>query len=611
MIKKISAKMVQSYIPIYYASDIFLKTMGTPQQYLETQFPQDLLASRYSNYSEGYKRQSKRAVKIFNRFMERKFHGQDITMQHLVAFMMYRCAGEVEGDRNDRHNGAVNLGTFRSSEIVNLIQLLIHERRVSFSAKDFIDSEEYKTGVSALKRVGLGCTGFTHARPLYHQDEIRLRSCLTEDTASLRDESLIILLRECGARSASVTAVRLDMHIFETSRGALEISVPSCKTEYNIMRTVVLMDDDADILRMWIRVRKTMFPSNPYLFVTSVGSTCDTNDITQMLYKLGQCAGYGPKFFTSHSFRVGYASNVAAQVFANGGSLQEAIDELQSQNLWSRQSNAVERYIDRDLSKFFRGRHRLTYARFLSLSPDELHGIAELNPAQKRPLTWFHHSEQTLSSACAWFEITAQEDQYACRAEIGSVMRQLDPSFASFAQEVVAQSGKGLRQVLSEIVGCLLQGQWIDVVRWVDPVYREEFINILCVKAYPQQARLRTRVGQRTEVHKLVGREQASLVRRALCRRPYDRMVHLGRLSDGNLVRLKVREIEEEIPQIAALRSLDLDIHFPEQDSSPLNRAISSGNDVTTTPTRTSGDPTRFRVTPSTATSTPPMNREC
>ena len=58
---------------------------------------------------------------------------------------------EVGGDRKDRRYCAVNLGTFRSSEIVHLIQVLIHPC-VSISAMDFIDSEESKTGVPALKR---------------------------------------------------------------------------------------------------------------------------------------------------------------------------------------------------------------------------------------------------------------------------------------------------------------------------------------------------------------------------------------------------------------------------------------------------------------------------
>jgi hypothetical protein len=39
-------------------------------------------------------------------------------------------------------------------------------------------------------------------------------------------------------------------------------------------------------------------------------------------------AGYGPKFFTSHSFRAGYANRKAAEVLASGGTWQDVLDHL-------------------------------------------------------------------------------------------------------------------------------------------------------------------------------------------------------------------------------------------------------------------------------------------
>ena len=576
--------------------------------YLESQFPHQVQLSRFATYSRGYKRQSFRAVKIFNRFMERRFPREEITYQHLICYMMYRCLGEREPGLDDVHNGAVSLSTFRASEIANLIELLIFQGRVSFGTAEFIRSKEYQAGVAVIKRYGLGSTGFTHARPLFFQDEMRLRSCLTKDTASLRDESLIILLRSCGARSASVTAVRCDMHVYETSHGALEISVPSCKTEYNRLQTVVLIDSDARILRNWIRVRRTMFPENPFLFVTSKGSVCDTNDITQMLYKLGQCAGYGPRFFSSHSFRTGYANTVAAKIIANGGGLQQAIDELVSQKLWSPKSNAINHYIDPNLFSFFRGGYNYTFEQFVSLTPERLHGLEPLHPPQRRPLTWFHHPTDKLTSLCAKFQVPYHENQFKCRTGIGQVFLESDVSFAQFAQEVVIKSGKGLGQVLSDIVGCLLDDDWIDVAKWMVPSLRQDFLDTLCIKSYPLRTHLTTRVGQRTEVHNLFEREQAIWVEEALNSRRYDRMVHLGQLPDGNLVQLRVREIETEIQQIATLPWFDPEIYFPRQE-----RASPSGHHETSTPIRSTRNATSLRVTPSTGTSTPyiSLNSSC
>ena len=58
---------------------------------------------------------------------------------------------EDGGERKDRLYCAVNLGTFRSSEIVHLIQLLINPCRVSISAMDFIDAEESRLAFQSCK----------------------------------------------------------------------------------------------------------------------------------------------------------------------------------------------------------------------------------------------------------------------------------------------------------------------------------------------------------------------------------------------------------------------------------------------------------------------------
>jgi hypothetical protein len=65
---------------------------------------------------------------------------------------------------------------------------------------------------------------------MYPQDEQRLRSCLTMDTASVRDEAIILLALRSGYRIQSLSLIRLDLHIFELSDDALEITIPGCKT---------------------------------------------------------------------------------------------------------------------------------------------------------------------------------------------------------------------------------------------------------------------------------------------------------------------------------------------------------------------------------------------
>ena len=45
-------------------------------------------------------------------------------------------------------------------------------------------------------------------------------------------------------------------------------------------------------------------------------------------------ACYGPKFFSSHSFRTGYANKVAEKLFSEAKTLLNVIDELVIRGLW-------------------------------------------------------------------------------------------------------------------------------------------------------------------------------------------------------------------------------------------------------------------------------------
>ena len=59
--------------------------------------------------------------------------------------------------------------------------------------------------------------------------------------------------------------------------------------------------------------RRVMPFEADYVFLTLRVTPMSTVCITQMLYEVGNCAGYGPKFFSAHSFRAGYANRVAVQ----------------------------------------------------------------------------------------------------------------------------------------------------------------------------------------------------------------------------------------------------------------------------------------------------------
>ena len=157
----------------------------------------------------------------------------------------------------------------------------------------------------------------------------------------------------------------------------------------------------AAVLHGWISCRRLMQVRSGALFVTSNGESVDTNDITQMMYKLGQCAGYGPKFLTSHSFRAGYANRKAAEVLASGGTWQDVLDHLSDGHTWSKSSKAVHSYLNPNLKNFFGAGYRYTLEQFELLCPTEIHDFHSIQEPTKRPLTWFHHSPSRLRLLCA------------------------------------------------------------------------------------------------------------------------------------------------------------------------------------------------------------------
>ena len=543
------------------------------EDYLITQFRKARRASYFAKYGVGYKRHGRIAYKIFRKYIKGRFAGKRITMEHMACYMLYRVIGE-EVVFEDKHNGGMALATFMASEVGPLVNLLRHKGKVAFTARQLKDNEEFQ-GKVASARAMLGDSSIhTHARPLYLPDESRLRGSLTSDTASLRDEALIVLLRACGARSAAATAVRHDIHCEEgvgQFAGSLIVTVPSVKTSVQMTHKVVLLDNDAVVFRRWLdRRRRLTHLESPFLFVTSTVQPCDTSDVTQMLYKLGVCAGYDYGFFSSHSFRVGFANRTAARVYANGGTEQEVVDQLSGALTWSRKSKAVATYLDPNIKNYFGGGYGLSLEEFETLSPTHLHGLRELYAAQRRPLSWFCHPRERLFALCRHVGVEFDEHQQTARRNIGAALHVQSPLFRTFIDEVRERTDKPLGLLFSETVGCLLEfdDQFIEP-RWLTTQpWRNQLVETLAVRRIPRDREPLLMREQQRKVHRLYNRRQGKLVERVLLGQPYDRMLHLGLLPNGKLVLLKVRPADRQLPLVLTLPWFDAATHFPVDDDS-------------------------------------------
>jgi hypothetical protein len=517
----------------------------------------------YSRLASGTHRIAQRSSRIFQGFMDTHFRDQSISMDHLIAYMLYRVVGK--NDDNDEHAGACQLDTFMHAELGPLIHSLTHESRIDFSFAELQNYELYARSVSRVRTELSERPAHTHSRPLYPSDELRLRSSLTFDTSSKRDHALLVLLLRTGCRPATAALIRRSVHIMDRETH-LTISLPGVKTNDSLVEAVFTADD-ADVIRSWIRCRNVVFPEFDYLFVSSSGTKLTCDMVTRMMSQLSLSAGYGEGFFTAQSCRVGYANTIAAEVYARGGTRADALASLYSGSQWAENSKAVSHYLDPNLRNFFARGLNLSFNEFASLSPEEVHRLERLQEPRRRPLTWFQHSDERLFAILRNLGLEPPRgrvhDQKTLRIHIGYVLLRRCDEFSSFIADCASSSRKSFESLLSDAVGCLLERDSIDLLAWLSE--KEEWGAALVIDSYPRPFVPPTTTPQRVQVHNLMHRDQADVLVKCLKKRKYDRKLHLGKLSQsGNLVVLKVRKNERHCHQARTLRGFDIDLEFPE-----------------------------------------------
>ena len=131
--------------------------------------------------------------------------------------------------------------------------------------------------------------------------------------------------------------------------------------------------------------------------------------------------------------------------------------------------------------------------------------------------------------------------------------------------EAAEVSGRSVPDILHPGDGCLLEDEEIEVARWTMEPHRGSLLAALSVRRNANYSRAIVKRAHCTQIHELVNARQAKRLRDALCRRIYDRKLHLGRLPSGLIVLLRVRPIEEDIEQVANIPLFELAVHFPCQ----------------------------------------------
>lgn len=549
-------------------------------RYLQRNFSDFLPGAEFNLLAEGTKRTAFRNVRILDRWLTRNFGDRldpsrgtggallptnqvesPIAMNQLVAFMMYRVAGERLSD--DIHSGSVALSTFLHSDLVPMLKLLRYQGRITFTSEDLKQSQAFKDVVLTCRKIRGEVAVFSSSRPLYPQDEARLRSCLTMDTASKRDEAIIVLALRSGFRTKSLSLIRLDLHVQELDCPALEILMPGCKTTRVVDFRQLLVGEDYVVLMNWICRRRQIFRGCPYLFVTKNGTQISCDSVTMMLSDLSICAGYGRGYFSSHSLRVGYASRVAADGYSRDDSTEQVYQRLCDGKRWARNSKSVCKYIDPNLKSFFREGLGMTIEQFFASNPKLVHGLSFLGPQITRPIDWFNTSESKLLSIATNLGLLGTLTQERVMLAAGRALFCLDSNFREFVNSVEEASHKSLNRILVEVIGCLLEDDVADVSRVYRGSTRDDLFECLIVDKLEGGHIQTARRAQQTVVHTLRDRASAEqLLHNLQKKRVYDRKLHLGILRDERLVLMRSREIEDDCRE-AQLPELDLDVHFP------------------------------------------------
>ena len=211
------------------------------------------------------------------------------SLETIVGYMMYRIAGEQHADNK---SGAICLSTFIYSELPALCSAV--KRFVNcplLSIKRIRNDPLFKRAVVALKSHRGENTAWVHARPIWFQDELRLKSVMSRDTAGIQDKALLSLLIVSGSRVSAVLQIRFRLHVHLNERSNITVFIPSVK-QSNGDRYMIDMSSNNDF-RAWIECRRGIFEGSPWLFIGKTGQRMSSYCATLMVARLSAYAGYG------------------------------------------------------------------------------------------------------------------------------------------------------------------------------------------------------------------------------------------------------------------------------------------------------------------------------
>ncbi len=516
-------------------------------------------ALMFQQYTPSFRHHGPRVVRIFKRFYESRFSGQVITVRHMVAFLLYRVVGE--GNDSDEHSGSVALASFFSIDLYPLVTYLRASGEIDFEVTEVTGLDEFRRQVGLIRRY-YDDPDHASSRIIWIQDELRLRACFNFDTASKRDEAILILMLRSGFRAESISQINWENDVRIEEDGTVLVMLAMAKSSFDRDYYFPLVGEDAVLFRRYYYHRRKIFVNVKNLFICSRGGPITCDHITRMLNKLCQSGGYGIGFFTSQSFRRSYANRIASEVYASGGSVVDATKKIADGCRWHLRSKIAEKYLDKNVPTYFRGGRGLSLDEFREIKPEIMHGLRPLPPVTRRPITWICQPDEWLRRSCLDLSVPYTENNFQCRIRMGEKLMEVDHRFRAFVHRASEVSKKAGSILLHDAVGCLLEDCVPQLDSWMAPSRVGHLFAAVCAKEYTGGTLTQAERPLRVKVHVLMNRLQALKVVAKIRKAIYDRKLHLGRLPSGELVLIKVRPEEANCID-AQYRPIDIINDFP------------------------------------------------
>ncbi len=501
----------------------------------------------------------------------------------VLSYMMYRIA--FPRSKTDPYAGCIRLSTFQRTERQMLFRVLSERYgpRFQVTLEGFRESVQYKNACIILRRDYGEKSDTVHARPIWRSDEERLIAATSTDTAGKQWRALIRAMVRSGARTADMSnaLLQVDVHEREYNMGvpAILLTVPNTKTPRGDQTECWLVGEAYADMKAWLDRRRQMFPSNPYIFITMTGAKISAEQVSRMLNTLCLYAGYGARFFSAHSGRMGFGCRMTARMLADGKSMEDIYDRAAASGNWAPRSSSTALYCDSRVRRFFEGEYKLTYEQFEQLDPCVLHDLKKIRPLLRSSPSWYYHSPSKLMLVAHWLgieKVRLHTSQYLSRRWISRELYRRSTAFRLWLRQNHPKREAANVDQACSVINSLFEHEWIqpgfdwhDLDGWQLAVLKDEFNY----SGFPtDRATHNTRVARNLTRHQAASLEHAEHVQQCLRRLQTDRRIHIVTLPSGEVRRLgDHRYTESDVHEVRTLRPLDELLSDRASDTSPLS----------------------------------------